>query len=57
MILHTYTHTHPFNGPLDFIWDYLGELVPEPICILLKQKTLAVALSGPHANLHLTLDR
>ena len=32
-------HRHPFYGSLDFVWDYLGELVPEPIWILLKQET------------------
>jgi len=40
---HTHTHactpTHPFYGPADFVWDYLGEPVPAPICILLKQET------------------
>ena len=25
----TLAHTHPFYGPLDFVWDYLVELVPE----------------------------
>ena len=36
------THTHnPFYGPVDFIWDYPGVLVPEPIWILLKQETLS----------------
>ena len=34
---HTQTHTHPFYGPLDFVRDYPGEPVPEPIWILLKQ--------------------
>jgi len=32
-----HTLTHPFNGPLDFVRDYMGEPVPEPIWILLKQ--------------------
>ena len=51
----THTHTHPFYGPLDFVWDYLGELVPEPIWILQKQETLrgsgiswAIGKSAPH---------
>jgi len=35
------THTHPFYGPLDFVWNYLGEPVPEPIWILLKQETVS----------------
>jgi len=27
---HQFTHnTHPFYGPLDFVWDYPGEPVPE----------------------------
>jgi len=25
---------------MDFVWDYLGEPVPEPIWILLKQETV-----------------
>ena len=25
----THTHTQPFYGSLDFVWDYLGEPVPE----------------------------
>jgi len=28
-------------GPLDFVWDYPGELVPESIWILLKQETVS----------------
>jgi len=35
------THTHPFCGPLDFVWDYPGEPSPEPIWILLKQETVS----------------
>jgi len=27
----TSLHTHPFYGPLDFVWNYLDEPVPEPI--------------------------
>jgi len=27
--IHTYTHTQPFYGPMDFVWDNLGEPVPE----------------------------
>jgi len=36
----TYIHTYirPFCGPLDFVWDYPGELIPKPIWILLKQE-------------------
>ena len=34
-------HTHPFYGPLDFVWDYLGEPVPEAVWILLKQETVS----------------
>jgi len=26
---HTDTHTQPFYGSLDFVWDNLGEPVPE----------------------------
>ena len=33
--------THPFYGPLDFVRDYLGEPVPEPVCILVKQETVS----------------
>jgi len=36
--LHTYVR--PFYGPLDFVRDYLGEPVQEPIWILLKQETV-----------------
>jgi len=36
-----YTHTHLFYGPLDFVRDCPGELVPEPMCILLKQETVS----------------
>ena len=35
------THTHPFYDPLDFVQDYPGEQVPEPIWILLKQETVS----------------
>jgi len=31
---------HPFYSSLDFVRDYPGELVPEPIWILLKQETV-----------------
>jgi len=37
--IHTHTHAHPFYGPVDFVRDYPGELVSEPIWILLKQET------------------
>jgi len=30
----TTTKLHPFYSSLDFVWDYPGELVPEPIWIL-----------------------
>jgi len=36
-ILHT--HTHTFDCLLDFVRDYPGEPVPEPIWILLEQET------------------
>ena len=26
---HTHTHTQPFYGSIDFVWDNLGELLPE----------------------------
>jgi len=35
-----YIHTYSYN-PLDFVWDYPGELVPKPIWILLKQETVS----------------
>ena len=44
-------HTHPFYSPLDFVRDYLGQPVPEPIWILLKRQWVAVASAGPYANL------
>jgi len=36
-----YTYIHPFYGPLDFVRDYPGEPIPEPIWILLKQETVS----------------
>jgi len=36
----TATHTS-FYGPLDFVQDYPGELVPEQIWTLLKQETVS----------------
>jgi len=51
-------HTHLFYGPLDFVQDYPGELVSEPIWIfLIKRQWVALASSGPYANLHLAPDR
>ena len=54
-------HTRPFYGPLDFVRDYLGQPVPEPIWILLKQETVsgsgirwAVCKSAPRPR-HLTV--
>jgi len=32
---------HLFYGPLDFVWDYPGEPIPEPILILLMQETVS----------------
>ena len=32
------THTHPFYSPLDYVQDYSGEPVSEPVWILLKQE-------------------
>ena len=37
----THTHTHLFYSSLDLVWEYPGDLVPEPIWILLKQETLS----------------
>jgi len=34
---HTHTHTHLLYGSLEFVRDYPGEPVPEPIWILLEQ--------------------
>jgi len=57
MHAHTHAHTqiHLFYSTLDFIWDYSGEPVPEPISILLKQETVsgsdiswAICKSAPH---------
>jgi len=36
-----HTYIHPFYGSLDFVQDYLGQPVPEPIWILLKQETVS----------------
>jgi len=33
----THTYTDPFHSLLDFVWDYLGETIPETTWILLKQ--------------------
>jgi len=53
-----WTHTHPFYGSLDFVWDYPSEPVPEPIWILLKQETVsgsgiswAICKSAPRPRL------
>jgi len=49
----THTHTSVLR-PSDFVWDYPGELLPEPIRILLKQKTVSGSnIAEPYANLHL----
>jgi len=37
------TQKHPFYGPLDFVRDYPGKLLPEPMWILLKQETMSVS--------------
>jgi len=34
-------YAYPFYNPLDFVQDYPGEPVPEPIWILLKQETVS----------------
>jgi len=53
---HTVTHTH--IRFMDFVRDYPGELVPEPISILLKQETMSSRSSTePYTNLHITSDR
>jgi len=40
--MHAHTHTHTFVlRPLDFVRDYPGESVTEPIWILLKQETVS----------------
>jgi len=38
---HTYIYIHTFYSTLDFVRNYPGELVPEPIWILLKQETVS----------------
>jgi len=40
-LTHTHTDTHTFYSPLDFVWDYPGEPIQEPIWILLKQDTVS----------------
>jgi len=37
----THAHTHLFYGPLNFVQNYLGESIPEPIWVLLKQETVS----------------
>jgi len=39
--MHAHTHTHTVNGPLNFVQDYPGEPVPQPIWILPKQETVS----------------
>jgi len=44
MTKYAHTHTHrqnPFYGPPDFVRDYPGEPVPEPIWILPKQEIVS----------------
>jgi len=49
---HTHKHIYPFYSSLDFVRDYPGEPISEPIWILLKQET--VGGSGiSYANLYL----
>jgi len=38
---HTHTHTDTFYGPLNYVRDYPGEPIPEPVWILLKQETVS----------------
>ena len=53
-----HTHKHPFYGPLDFVRDYPGEPVPEPMWIVLKQETMSgTGISWAYANLLLAQDR
>jgi len=47
--------TNPFYSPLDFVWDYPGEPVPESVWILLKQETVSGSdISWAICKLHLT---
>ena len=53
----THAHIHLFYSFLDFVRDYLGEPVPEPIWILLKQETVsdsdirwAICKSAPYPS-------
>jgi len=41
MDTHTHKHAHTFYGPLDFVWDYPSEPLPEPVWILLMQETVS----------------
>jgi len=41
--MHLHTTLHPFYSSLDFVRNYPGELVPEPIWILPKQETVSVS--------------
>ena len=51
-------YLHPFYRSLDFVQDYPGQLVPEPMWILLKQETVSGSgISWAYANLHLAPDR
>jgi len=49
--VHTYIHTHPFHGPLDFVRDFSDEFYWS------KRQWVAVASGGSYPNLHLILDR
>jgi len=39
--MHDHTHARPFYGSLDFVQDYMGELVPKLIWTLLMQETVS----------------
>jgi len=62
-LVETHTHTQPFYGSVDFVWDNSGELVPEEtfthshsswssiihICFLHLLRSLASSLFNPRA--------
>jgi len=52
---------HPFNGPLSWTTHYTGEPLPERSnqsgFYWSKRQWVAVASAGPHASLHLAIDR
>ena len=53
----TRTSVTPSKGSFPGLPRWAGTRKKKPIWILLKQETVAVALAGPYASLHLAPDR